>query len=134
MNRFLLFPLFVFLGIGILTILIGEVYTITYYDPIEEVTYVFNYNLQDYVNSAIVGLVGGLIFIGLKIVGSGLNDETVRIISSCIIYGTIWGSLSVFASAYIRDIEIFGVIIWSILSVLYIFGVAIEITESSASE
>lgn len=68
----------------------------------------------------IIGIVG---LLGIQILGSGLSPESIRTIMICILYGIVWGLLSVVAMPLILSIEIFGVSIYMVLLVGYIIGV-----------
>lgn len=73
-----------------------------------------------------VGILLGLIAIaslfGLRILGSGLSDESVRVIVFVTVYGGIWMLLSLLAWNLITQIEIFGYFIYAILSICYAVG------------
>lgn len=131
MNRLILAPLFIFIVIGILAMLIGSVgnYTIVF----NEHNYNFNFNLDDAVKTIIASVIGGLVLVGFRILDSGLNDETVRIISACILFATLWTAISLFSKSFIVDIPIFGIVVWSVLSFIYIIGVFMEVSEGGAS-
>lgn len=73
-------------------------------------------------------IIGIAAVLGIQVVGSGLSEESVKTIMSCILYGAIWGLLSVFAMPLIISIEIFGTIIYMVLLMLYVIGVIEKIT------
>lgn len=66
--------------------------------------------------------------LGIQFLGSGLSPESIKIIMSCILYGAVWGLLSVLAMPLILAIEIFGTIIYMVLLIGYIVGVIQSIT------
>lgn len=66
---------------------------------------------------AIAGLVG------IQILGSGLSDASVRIITASIIYGGLWAILSVLAMPLIFLIEVFGSMIYVALTLGFLVGV-----------
>ena len=66
---------------------------------------------------AIVGL------IGIHIFGSGLSDQSVKIISGIIIYGGLWSIVSILSMPLILLIEVFGSLIYLALTVGYVYGV-----------
>ncbi len=70
--------------------------------------------------TAIVGLVA---VIGIRLFGSGLSDQTVRITTLVIVYSSIWTLLSIPAFPLITSIEIFGPLIYIVLTIGYAVGV-----------
>lgn len=74
-----------------------------------------------------LGILFGLIAIaslfGLKILGSGLSEESVRVIIFVCVFGGIWSLLSILAYSLIVSIEIFGYILYAILTICYVYGV-----------
>lgn len=68
-----------------------------------------------------LSVVGALI--GIQFVGSGLNDSSVRIIMLAIFYGGLWAILSLLAYNLIVAIEVFGGMIYLVLTILYAVGV-----------
>lgn len=65
--------------------------------------------------------IGGVL--GIQFLGSGLNDSSVRIIMIGIFYTGLWAILSVLSMNLIFAIEIFGGLIYMILTILYAIGV-----------
>ncbi|TET57865.1 MAG: hypothetical protein E3J52_09615 [Promethearchaeota archaeon] len=61
--------------------------------------------------------------LGIQVLGSGLSPESIKVIMACILYGTVWGLLSVLAMPLILAIEVFGTIIYMVLLIGYIVGV-----------
>lgn len=66
--------------------------------------------------------------LGIQVLGSGLSGESIKVIMACILYGALWGLLSVLAMPLILAIEIFGTIIYMILLIGYTVGVIQAIT------
>lgn len=66
--------------------------------------------------------------LGIQFLGSGLSPESIKVIMACILYGAVWGLLSVFAMPLIVAIEVFGTIIYMVLLIGYIIGVIQRIT------
>ena len=60
---------------------------------------------------------------GFQIFGSGLNEEATRILIQATVYGAIWVMLSIMVQGLIVSIEIFGLILYLMLTFLYIVGV-----------
>lgn len=61
--------------------------------------------------------------LGIQAIGSGLSPESIRVIIACILYGAVWGLLSMLAMPLILAIEVFGTIIYMVLLIGYIVGV-----------
>lgn len=70
--------------------------------------------------TAIVGLVA---IVGIKLFGSGLSDQTVRITTLVIVYSSIWTLLSIPAFPLITSIEVFGPLIYIVMTIGYAVGV-----------
>lgn len=66
--------------------------------------------------------------IGIKILGSGLSDESVRTLIIAITYTGIWTVLSILAYALLVSIEIFGLLIYVALTIGYVVGVIEKIS------
>lgn len=69
----------------------------------------------------IIALIAGIA--GIRFLASGLSDESVKVIIAMIIYGSLWGLLTLLAWPLINAIEVFGVIIYTVLLIGYIVGV-----------
>ena len=86
----------------------------------------------DELQGAIVILIAitvGIAFVGIKVLGSGLSDPSVKVIITATVYTGLWLVLSVLASSLIFSIEIFGAIIYVVLTIIYVIGVIEKISE-----
>jgi len=61
--------------------------------------------------------------IGIKVLGTGLSDEAVRIGALAIIYTAVWTLLSTLAIPLMFQIEVFGALIYVSLTIAYTVGV-----------
>lgn len=61
--------------------------------------------------------------LGVRILASGLSEQSVRLLSVSLSYSGIWAFLSLLAYPLIRTIEIFGVVLYILLTVLFTIGV-----------
>lgn len=77
----------------------------------------------------LIAITVGIAFVGIKVLGSGLSDPSVRVIITATVYTGLWLVLSVLASSLIFSIEIFGNIIYVILTIIYVIGVIEKISE-----
>ena len=73
--------------------------------------------------NAFVIIIGVAALLGIQFLASGLADESIKVIMVCILYGVVWILLSIFAMPLIISIEIFGVVIYTVLLIAYIVGV-----------
>jgi len=62
--------------------------------------------------------------IGLKILGSGISESGHRTITICIIYAGLWTMLSVLASPLIFGISMIGGLLYALITLFYVIGVA----------
>lgn len=61
--------------------------------------------------------------LGVRILASGLSEQSVRLLSVSLSYSGIWAFLSLLAYPLIRTIEIFGVVLYILLTILFTIGV-----------
>ena len=65
----------------------------------------------------------GVVLLGLRILGSGLSDDSIRIVCVALCYIGIWMFLSVLAMPLLFSIELFGTLIYTALTIGYTIGV-----------
>ena len=73
--------------------------------------------------AAFVVIIGVASLLGITVVGTGLSPESIKVVMVCILYGVIWILLSIFAMPLILAIEVFGIVIYAVLLIMYIIGV-----------
>lgn len=78
--------------------------------------------------SIIIGLIAVASIVGIQVLASGISEQSVRTIIIIIGYAGIWGVFSVLAINLILSIELFGVIIYISLTILYTIGVMNKIS------
>lgn len=90
---------------------------------------------NDFKIDPIFGAIGIIITIvsigtvaGIKVLGSGLGDESIRILTIGLSYLGIWSVLTVFSSPIIFDIPSIGGIIYGLLSLILVIGIIMELT------
>ena len=76
-----------------------------------------------------IGIVGALV--GIQFLGSGLSPESVKIVMSMIMYGGMWGVLSVLSLPLFNSIEVFGTFIYVSLTIAYVIGIIQKLGGSS---
>ena len=97
-------------------------------------TSIFSFPVEDTVFEIdVVGLTGGLamitaiVVIGaiitLQVVGTGLSENGTRLIMYSLFYIGLWTLLSLLAYPLIVSIEIFGALIYVVLTIMYAAGV-----------
>jgi len=67
---------------------------------------------------------------GIQVLGSGLNTQSARIIILLTGFGGLWAVLSILSFNLIVSIEIFGSLIYIMLTVAYALGVVKKLTGS----
>ena len=71
------------------------------------------------ISAIVVGVIGGI-----DVVGSGLSEHSVKLLSNSVLYFGLWGIFSSIAIPLILEIPMyFGVFIYAILTLMYIVGV-----------
>jgi len=76
----------------------------------------------------IVILATATALLGIKVLGSGLSDDSVRVLITTTVYVSIWTILSLLAIPLISSIEIFGSLLYVCLTIGYIIGVIEKIS------
>ena len=66
--------------------------------------------------------------LGIKVLGSGLSDDSVRVLITVTIYASIWTILSLLAIPLIYAIELFGTLLYVALTIGYVIGVMDKIS------
>lgn len=61
--------------------------------------------------------------LGIQVIGSGLSETSIKTLVNGIAYTGIWLVLSVLSTPLILNIEVFGIIIYVILTLGYVLGV-----------
>lgn len=69
----------------------------------------------------VIASIGGVV--GIQILGTGLSPESVRVLIMAIAYTGIWGVLSILSLPLISSIEIFGPLIYVVLTLGYVIGI-----------
>lgn len=102
-------------------ITVDGVATTISYDPATEVFYIDP--VLGFISLFVVfGSVAGIA--GIQFLGSGLSDSAVRTVTWTIIYGSVWGLMSVLAIPLITGIALLGSIVYYIITFFYVFAVA----------
>lgn len=94
----------------------------------------YNFDFSDLSQQFYIdGLVGALIIIiivislsailGLRILSSGLSENSVKMLTLGITYTAIWSMFSVLSYPLIASIEVFGLMIYVILTIIYVLGI-----------
>ncbi len=66
--------------------------------------------------------------VGIQFLGSGLSNDSVRILILLTAFIGLWTSLSLLAFNLIKSIEVFGSMIYIILTIAYVIGVSQKIS------
>lgn len=72
------------------------------------------------------------VLLGLQILASGLSPESVRFIMLALLYFGLWGLLSTACFNLITSIQVFGTMIYLVLTIAYVIGVVQKISGGGA--
>ncbi|MHA1756710.1 MAG: hypothetical protein ACTSVV_08070 [Promethearchaeota archaeon] len=100
---------------------------------LNEETYNFSFNY----NSIIISIVSAIILIaviGLNVLGSGLNSESVNILKKILLNYFIWALFSIYTYNIITSIQHLGNFLYWTLTILYSIAILNEIAGSNSSE
>ena len=61
--------------------------------------------------------------VGIRVLASGLSDASVKVITVATAYGGIWSVLSVLSISMIKEISLFGSLIYITLTIAYVVGI-----------
>ena len=75
----------------------------------------------------LTAIITAVILLGIQILGSGLQDTTVRVVTLIILYMGIWTILSIMGWDLLFSNKIVGTIIYVFLCLFYIIGIADKI-------
>lgn len=71
----------------------------------------------------IIILISIAVVVGIKVLGSGISEQSVHTIIVIVGYGSMWGVFSVLSYNLIVSIQYFGLIIYLVLTIMYVIGV-----------
>lgn len=76
----------------------------------------------------IIVLISVAVIVGIQVLGSGISEQSVKTIITIVGYASVWGFFSLLSYNLIISIEIFGFIIYLILTIIYMIGVMEKLT------
>lgn len=79
--------------------------------------------------AVVIALVALAVVVGIQVLGSGISEQSVKTIITVIGYASLWGVFSILSSNLIISIELFGLIIYLILTIIYAIGVMNKISQ-----
>jgi len=79
--------------------------------------------------SIIILIAGVSIIIGLQVLGSGLSDTTVKVLTILTAYGSLWIILSLLSMPLLFESLLFGLLIYTILTLIFVIGIIEKISE-----
>lgn len=88
----------------------------------ESVTAVFNINMVSGVIALIIGLVAIGVVAGIRVLGSGLSEHSVKLIYNSSVYYGMWGIFSALAFPVFTEIPLMGLFFWLGLTLVYTLG------------
>lgn len=77
----------------------------------------------------VIGIVAVASITGIQVLGSGLQEQSVKTITVSILYGSLWAIFSIFSSPFFLSIAIFGALFWCGLTILYVLGIWQKISQ-----
>lgn len=77
----------------------------------------------------IIVLISIAVIVGIQILGSGISEQSVRTIIIIVGYASIWGFFSVLSLNLIMSIELFGWIMYVVLTIIYMIGVMNKLSQ-----
>ena len=83
---------------------------------------VFDINMTTGIIALIIGLVAVGVIAGIRILGSGLSEYSVKLIHKSTVYYGLWGIFSAFSFVAFESIPFFGLFIWLGLTLIYSLG------------
>lgn len=78
----------------------------------------------------IIVLISIAVIVGIKVFGSGISEQSVHTIIVIVGYGSLWGFFSALSLNLIISIELFGWLMYLVLSIIYTIGVMNKISGS----
>lgn len=95
----------------------------------------FTFVLSDFFLA--IGILLGLIIlvalIGITVFGSGIKNESVRVIIIIVAYITIWVFLTIFSLHLLLESPSFGILIYLSLTTMYLIGVVGKMSGGSSN-
>lgn len=79
--------------------------------------------------AVIIALIAISVVVGIQVLGSGISEQSVKAIITITGYISIWGIFSVLSINLINTIQIFGYIIYLVLTIMYTIGVMEKLTQ-----
>lgn len=76
----------------------------------------------------LIGILTVATMAGFQFLGSGLSDSASHILISLAFYVGFWLILTVFAYPLLESIKIYGLFIFFILTLMYLYGVGVKLT------
>ena len=94
----------------------------------------FSLNEAFQVLGLVVGIIALGVVVGLRVLGSGISDESVSAVIKGSAYMSVWAVFSVLAFPLMSSILVFGTILYFFLTVLYCLGTINSIGHPSGGD
>lgn len=82
----------------------------------------FSINMQTGIIALIIGLVIIGVLAGIRVLGSGLSEYSVKLIYKSSTYYGLWGIFSVLSYNCFQELPFFGIFLWLGLTIVYSMG------------
>ena len=79
--------------------------------------------------SIIIIIAGVSIVIGLQVLGSGLSDTTVKVLTIITAYGSLWIILTLLSFPLLAEILLVGLFIYTLLTLIFVIGLIQKLSE-----
>lgn len=83
-----------------------------------------------YMIIVVITIFGVIVATGFNALGSGLNDQSVKLLMKITAYVTLWIVLSIFTLSFLSPIEEIGSLFYLLLTIMYSLGVIEQISMS----
>lgn len=83
-------------------------------------------NVQGFLSGLVI--IGTIVsVIGIRVLGSGLSDFAVGVLSAVVFHTGMWSLLTILAGGLIDSITTYGVPIWIAMTVLFVVGIGLDL-------
>lgn len=93
----------------------------------------FVFNIDSLTGAIAIIIIVGLLccLIGIRILGSGLSETSVKYLTTAIFYTGIWSLFSLLSYNFIISIKVFGLLLYISLTIIYVLGVVQKLTTNN---
>jgi len=91
------------------------------------------FNINSLTGAIAIIIIVGLLctILGIRILGSGISETSVRFLTTCVFYTGIWSLFSVLSYELIINIKVFGLLLYITLTIIFVLGVVQKLTSNN---